>query len=173
MTFLASKGANLEPFVVTAQIQLLSRVVKLSWLDDPDAHDAIVAEMMDFLKQPSEAHYLVGLKIFNQLVSEMNQQTPGTSLISQRKVAVSFRHNALLTIFEVSLRALQSLRSGQGPAPTEAVPDARLKEQACALVLACLSYDFVGTSADESSSIAPFMNGKGGCAPFRAHASFR
>ena len=68
MTFLASKGANLEPFVVTAQIQLLSRVVKLSWLDDPDAHDAIVAEMMDFLKQPSEAHYLVGLKIFNQLV---------------------------------------------------------------------------------------------------------
>jgi hypothetical protein len=34
--------------VVTAQIQLLSRVVKLSWLDDPDAHDAIVAEMMDF-----------------------------------------------------------------------------------------------------------------------------
>jgi hypothetical protein len=82
--------------VVTAQIQLLSRVVKLSWLDDPDAHDAIVAEMMDFLKQPSEAHYLVGLKIFNQLVSEMNQQTPGTSLISQRKVAVSFRHSALL-----------------------------------------------------------------------------
>ena len=29
------------------------------------------------------------------------------------------------------------------------------------------------TSPAESSSIAPFMKGKGGCAPFRAHDSFR
>ena len=147
MTFLASKGANLEPFVVTAQIQLLSRVVKLSWLDDPDAHDAIVAEMMDFLKQPSEAHYLVGLKIFNQLVSEMNQQTPGTSLISQRKVAVSFRHSALLSLFQVALQSLQNLQS-ENP---DGNHKTRLKESATSLTLACLSYDFVGTSLDEST----------------------
>ena len=147
MTFLASKGANLEPFVVTAQIQLLSRVVKLSWLDDPDAHDAIVAEMMDFLKQPSEAHYLVGLKIFNQVVSEMNQQTPGTSLISQRKVAVSFRHSALLSLFQVALQSLQNLQS-ENP---DGNHKTRLKESATSLTLACLSYDFVGTSLDEST----------------------
>ena len=107
VNFLAAKGASLEPFVATAQIQLLSRAVKVGWADDPDAHDAVVAEIMDFLKQPSEAHYLLGLKIFHQLVSEMNQQTPGTSLVSQRKIAVSFRHDALLSLFRVALQGLQ------------------------------------------------------------------
>ena len=85
VNFLAAKGASLEPFVATAQIQLLSRAVKVGWADDPDAHDAVVAEIMDFLKQPSEAHYLLGLKIFHQLVSEMNQQTPGTPLVRNAK----------------------------------------------------------------------------------------
>ena len=147
MAFLAAKGAGAEPFVVTAQIQLLSRAIKLGWADDPDAHDAIVAEIMDFLKQPSEAHYLIGLKIFNQLVAEMNQQTPGTSLVSQRKTAVSFRHSALLSLFQVALRGLQGLQS-ENPERTHKT---KLKESATALTLACLSYDFVGTSLDESA----------------------
>ena len=142
--YLANKAATLESFVTTAQIQLLSRITKTGWLDSDDAHREIVNEVMNFLKQPSTAHYHVGLKIFNQLVTEMNQQTQGTSLISQRKVAVSFRHNALLNIFQVSLQALQSL---QGDPASEA----RLKEQAASLVLVCLSYDFVGTSLDEST----------------------
>ena len=62
---------------------------------------------------------------------------PGTSLISQRKIAVSFRHNALLNIFQISLQALQSLQA-------DPASEARLKEQATTLVLVCLSYDFVG-----------------------------
>ena len=145
INFLANKASSLEGFVATAQIQLLSRIIKTGWLDDPDAHAQIVEDIMHFLKQPSTAHYHVGLKILNQLVSEMNQATPGTSLISQRKVAVSFRHNALLQIFQVSLQALQSLPVGlrQRGAPEGAshVPSP----------LVCLSYDFVGTSLDEST----------------------
>ena len=144
INFLANKASSLEGFVATAQIQLLSRIIKTGWLDDPDAHAQIVEDIMHFLKQPSTAHYHVGLKILNQLVSEMNQATPGTSLISQRKVAVSFRHNALLQIFQVSLQALQSLQS-------DSASEARLKEQATSLALVCLSYDFVGTSLDEST----------------------
>ena len=147
VSFLAAKGASLEPFVATAQIQLLSRAVKVGWADDPDAHDAVVAEIMDFLKQPSEAHYLLGLKIFHQLVSEMNQQTPGTSLVSQRKIAVSFRHSALLSLFRVALQGLQGLQS-ENP---DRAHKPKLKEAATALTLACLSYDFVGTSLDESA----------------------
>jgi hypothetical protein len=42
-----------------------------------DAHREIVNDIMNFLKQPSTTHYHVGLKIFNQLVTEMNQQSPG------------------------------------------------------------------------------------------------
>ena len=145
INFLANKGNSLEGFVVTSLVQLLSRITKTAWLDaDNDAHREIVTEVMNFLKQQNNTHYHIGLKIFNQLVMEMNQQSPGTSLIAQRKIAVSFRHNALLQIFQVSLQALQELQASQSS-------EARLKEQAASLVLACLSYDFVGTSLDEST----------------------
>jgi exportin-7 len=157
--FLASKSDALESFVLIAQIQLLSRVIKTGWLDDPDAHETILDEVMDFLKQPGEGHYLVGLKIFNQLVMEMNQQTPGTSLISQRKVAVSFRHDALLRLFRVALQGLQSLMEGgggaladtQNPGQNTTSLKPKLREQCVKLTLNCLSYDFVGTSLDEST----------------------
>ena len=33
--------------------------------------------LQNFLKQPSTTHYHIGLKIFNQLVTEMNQASPG------------------------------------------------------------------------------------------------
>ena len=106
INFLANKGNSLEGFVVTSLVQLLSRITKTAWLDaDNDAHREIVTEVMNFLKQQNNTHYHIGLKIFNQLVTEMNQQSPGTSLIAQRKIAVSFRHNALLQIFQVSLQA--------------------------------------------------------------------
>ena len=39
----------------------------------------------------SQGHYLLGLKILNSLVSEMNQPTPGRTLTQHRKIAVSFR----------------------------------------------------------------------------------
>lgn len=44
----------------------------------------------------------------------------------------------------MSLQALQSLQA-------DSASEARLKEQATSLVLVCLSYDFVGTSLDEST----------------------
>ena len=72
-----TKGTGLESFVTTAQIQLLSRITKTGWLDSDDAHRVIVDEIMNFLKQPSTTHYHIGLKIFNQLVTEMNQASPG------------------------------------------------------------------------------------------------
>ena len=160
INFLANKASSLEGFVATAQIQLLSRIIKTGWLDDPDAHAQIVEDIMHFLKQPSTAHYHVGLKILNQLVSEMNQATPGTSLISQRKVAVSFRHNALLQIFQVSLQALQSLQS-------DSASEARLKEQATSLALVCLSYD----SWAPRSTNPPKTSGRSRCLPRGARSS--
>ncbi len=39
----------------------------------------------------SPGHYLLGLRVLNMLVLEMNQPTPGRTLTQHRKVAVSFR----------------------------------------------------------------------------------
>ena len=76
---------------------------------------------------------------------------PGTSLISQRKIAVSFRHNVLLNIFQVSLQALQSLQSDPNS-------EARLKEQAVQLVLvepcrSCSSNDITRCCCSSSSLV--------------------
>ena len=140
MNFPAAKGASLEPFVATAQIQLLSRAVKVGWADDSTrttgrGRDHGLSEAALGGALPSR------LKIFHQLVFEMNQQTPGTPLVSQRKIAVSFRHNALLSLFRVALQGLQGLQS-ENP---DRAHKPKLKEAATALTLACLSYDFVGT----------------------------
>jgi hypothetical protein len=52
----------------------------------------------------------VGLKIFNQLATEMNQPTPGRSLTLHRKTAVSFRDTSLFHIFPVALTCLKQLQ---------------------------------------------------------------
>lgn len=82
-----------------ALVQLLCRVTKLGWFDT-DAHHEIVKDVSKFL-QASPAHYFQGLKIFNQLTTEMNQPTPGRSLTLHRKTAVSFRDASLFHIFPV------------------------------------------------------------------------
>ena len=43
----------------------------------------------------SQGHYLLGLRILNMLVTEMNLPTPGRTLTQHRKVAVSFRDQVL------------------------------------------------------------------------------
>lgn len=142
LTFLASKGQELQGFVTTSLIQLLCRITKLGWYDDDRFRD-IVKEAMKFLTQGMVDHFLIGLKIFNQLVSEMNQSNPGLSLTHHRKTACSFRDLALFQIFQISLTSLQQLQMDAA--------DERLREQAIALSLKCLSFDFIGTSLDESS----------------------
>jgi len=143
LSYLASSGIGLQSFVTTTLIQLLGRVTKLGWFDS-DTHREIVQDVMTFLQQPTAGHYFIGLKILTQVTQEMNQPSSGFSLIQQRKIAVNFRDNALLQIFQVSLEALRQLHG-------DASAEEKLKEQAASLVLRCLSYDFVGTSLDESS----------------------
>lgn len=54
------------------------------------------------LSQATNDHYVIGLKILNQLVEEINIPTSGRTLPQHRKTAVSFRDLCLLPIFQVS-----------------------------------------------------------------------
>ncbi|GLJ18772.1 hypothetical protein SUGI_0335220 [Cryptomeria japonica] len=139
--YLATRGPELQPYVTGSLIQLLCRVTKLGWYDD-DRFREIVKESMDFLSQSTTGHYFIGLKILNQIVAEMNQPNPGFPLTHHRKIACSFRDLALFQIFQISITSLQQLKNDV---------DKKLKEQALSLALKCLSFDFVGTSLDESS----------------------
>ncbi|KAK9122587.1 hypothetical protein Sjap_012189 [Stephania japonica] len=140
INYLATRGPELQPFVTASLVQLFCRVTKFGWFDD-DRFKDVVNESMDFLKATSD-HYAIGLKILNQLVSEMNQPSPGLTSTHHRRVACSFRDHALFEIFQICLTSLNQLK-------TDVM--SRLQELALSLALKCLSFDFVGTSLDESS----------------------
>ncbi|PSS01717.1 Exportin-7 like [Actinidia chinensis var. chinensis] len=140
INYLATRGPDLEPFVIGSLIQLFCRVIKFGWLDD-DSFREVVKESMNFLNQ-STFHFAIGLKILNQLISEMHQPNPGLSSTHHRRVACSFRDQSLLQIFRISLTSLCQLKNDVG---------SKLQQLALSLSLKCLSFDFVGTSFDESS----------------------
>ncbi|KAI4300942.1 hypothetical protein L6164_034268 [Bauhinia variegata] len=140
INYLASKGPDLEPFVLGSLIQLFCRITKFGWLDDDRFRD-VVKEAMNFLGQ-APYHYAVGLKILNLLVSEVNQPYPGLPPSRQRRIASAFKDQALFEIFKISLTSLFQLKNDVG---------SKLQELSLSLSLSCLSFDFMGTSYDESS----------------------
>lgn len=141
INYLATRGPELQPFVTASLIQLLCRVTKFGWFDDDRFRD-LVKESTNFLSQATPGHYAIGLKILNQLISEMNQANAGLPATKHRRVACSFRDQSLFQIFQISLTSLGQLKN-------DAI--SQLQELALSLSLKCLSFDFVGTSVDESS----------------------
>ncbi|CAI5527637.1 unnamed protein product [Closterium sp. Naga37s-1] len=161
VSFLATKGPKAESFVTASLVQLLCRISKLGWYDDERFRD-IVDECTKFLAQV-RVIAVQGLKIFNQLVAEMNQPSPGRSLTFHRKTACSFRDLALFAIFQISLTSLRQLQSDDlalfaifqisltSLRQLQSDADDKLRAEAFSLAPRCLSFDFVGTSLDESS----------------------
>ncbi|XP_021733858.1 exportin-7-like isoform X2 [Chenopodium quinoa] len=141
INYLATRGPELQHFVIQSLIQLLCRLTKFGWFDDDRFRD-VVKESMNFLSQATPHHYAIGLKILNQLVSEINQPNSGLPATHHRRVACSFRDQSLFQIFQISLTSLQQLASDS---------TSKLQELALSLALKCLSFDFVGTTVDESS----------------------
>ncbi|XP_072056540.1 uncharacterized protein [Arachis hypogaea] len=72
----------------------------------------------------------------------MNQANAGLPATNHRRVACSFRDQSLYQIFQISLTSLGQLKNDV---------ISQLQELALSLSLKCLSFDFVGTSIDESS----------------------
>ena len=122
--------------------------------------------------QASAEHCVLGLRIFGQLVSSMNQRKVGSlSLANHRKTATSFRDSCLLDIFRISLTTLSQLVTktaviGDGTSDdliyeewfywclhfyTAKLED-DLKDYSLSLALECLSFDFIGTAPDDASN---------------------
>lgn len=145
LNYLANKGPQTEQYVRLELSTLLCRVTKLGW-NDGDTHRTIVDDVTRFLDASAE-HCMIGLQVLARLVSEMNSMTSSirrTFTHSQsRKVAISFRDLLLLKIFNISLTTLAQLSLP----PTHA----KIRSYGLQLALACLSFDFVGSSLDESN----------------------
>jgi exportin-7 len=59
--------------------------------------------------QHTVVHCIIGLKVLNELVVEMNQRTKKRSMTQHRKVAVSFRDHSLLQCFEIGITILSQV----------------------------------------------------------------
>lgn len=148
LNHLATRGPAISQFVATVLIQLLARVTKFAWFDDP-SHQDITDNVAKFL-EATVPHFIIGLKILNELINEMNQSTGGHLTLTQhRKIAISFRDKALLRIFQISLNSLKQLTSNT--ASSDASQQDKIKDQSLKLALQCLSFDFIGITPDESS----------------------
>ncbi|KAG7530517.1 Armadillo-type fold [Arabidopsis thaliana x Arabidopsis arenosa] len=157
VNYLATRGPKMQSFVIASLIQLLCRLTKFGWLDDDRFRD-VVKESTNFLDRciflgnivtvfpwllvRSSDHYAIGLRILDQLVQEMNQPNPGLPSTHHRRVACNFRDQSLFQIFRIALTSLSYLKNDAS---------GRLQELALSLALRCVSFDFVGTSIDEST----------------------
>lgn len=62
INYLASKGPELEPFVLGSLIQLFCRITKFGWLDD-DKFTEVVKEAMNFLSQVTCYVFIMQLQL--------------------------------------------------------------------------------------------------------------
>ncbi|PON80683.1 Coatomer beta subunit [Parasponia andersonii] len=148
ISYLATRGAKLEPFVLGSLVQLFCRITKFGWFDDKRFKE-VVKETMNFLSQGPN-HSAIGLKILNQLISEMNQPHPGLPASRQRRIASCFSDQLLLQIFQISISSLDQVKNDVSILTKDSV-GSKMQELAISLSLSCLSFDFLGTSFDESS----------------------
>ncbi|KAJ1421190.1 armadillo-type protein, partial [Ochromonadaceae sp. CCMP2298] len=148
LRYLGHNATHLQEFVVGHMTKLICRITKLGWFDNPE-HREIVDEIRKFL-EASVAHSLIGLKMLNSLVDEMNCPTTGRSLTVHRKTAVSFRDASLLPIMEIAVTTLRNLlttnREQFGADKEEKIVHLSLQ-----IATACLSFDFIGTNPEESA----------------------
>lgn len=108
--YLANKGPQLRDFLVLSLVKLVCRITKLGWFDDT-AHRDLAEDVTKFL-QATVDHCILGLKILNQLVDELNIPTAGRTLTQHRKTSVSFRDVSLLKVFQLGLTTLKQLQTG-------------------------------------------------------------
>ena len=150
---------NLAPFVVQGMLQLFARITKNGWLEEEKDNSypfRNVTEQLRQYVQASSEDCLIGVRtvqLLAQLVSEVNHISEAEahrSLTKQRKIASSFRDNQLYDIF---CMACELLDKGLGLLQTNPQDENIMIPMQHVLRLAfnCLTFDFIGTSPDESS----------------------
>lgn len=110
LTYLANNGPTLQDFLTLSLIKLVCRITKLGWFDD-SSHRELADDVTKFL-QATVDHCILGLKILNQLVDELNIPTSGRTLTQHRKTSVSFRDVSLLKVFQLGLTTAKQLQTG-------------------------------------------------------------
>ncbi|XP_018901722.1 exportin-7 isoform X2 [Bemisia tabaci] len=155
LNYLATR-LKLPSFVIQALVTLFARITKLGWFDcekDVYIFRNVVNDVSKYL-QGSVEHCMIGVQLLSQLTSEMNQISEADanrSLTKHRKIASSFRDTQLFEIFRLSCSLLGTASENCKSLNFNDEAQHGLMTQLLHLAHNCLTFDFIGTSTDESS----------------------
>ncbi|KAG1441104.1 hypothetical protein G6F56_011633 [Rhizopus delemar] len=138
---------DLQPFVINKLASVLALLTRFGYLDHEE-YQQIYKDMTQFL-QASAEHRIVGLQILSVIVQDMNSASVPKYAAKFRKSAAGVRDTQLFDIFKNAFEWLEGLISRSIPFETVAQED-RTKDATLDLLLKCLSYDFAGTTVDET-----------------------
>jgi len=147
---------KLAQFVVQGLVTLFARITKLGWFDVKEedfVFREVIQDVSKFL-QGSVEHCMIGVQLLNQLTCEMNQMSEADanrSLTKHRKIASSFRDTQLFDIFQLSGQLLRTAYDQRKSLNFNDESQHELLKQLLRLAHNCLTFDFIGTSTDESS----------------------
>jgi len=147
---------KLPPFVVQGLVTLYSRITKLGWFDsekDDFVFRNVMSDVNKFLSGTAE-QCMVGIQLLSQLTCEMNQISEADasrSLTKHRKIASSFRDTQLFEFFQMSTNLLRTALENKKNLDFTDSAQHGLLTQLLRLSHNCLTFDFIGTSTDESS----------------------
>ncbi|XP_031210465.1 ran-binding protein 17 isoform X9 [Mastomys coucha] len=150
LNYVASQP-KLAPFVIQALIQVIAKLTKLGWFEvqkDEFVFREILADVKKFLQGTVE-HCIIGVIILSELTQEMNLVDYSRPSAKHRKVATSFRDTSLKDILVLACSLLKQVLAK--PLNLQDQDQQSLVTQVLKLVLSCLSFDFLGSSADESA----------------------
>ncbi|KAI7869031.1 armadillo-type protein [Spinellus fusiger] len=139
---------DLQPFVIMQLASVLSLLTRLGWLDVEEYRN-VEQDINQFYKA-SVDHRIVGMQILAVIIQDINGPSPPRNSAKFRKAAGGFRDTQLFHIFEAAFDTLENLlrrtiiydKAGQ---------EERMQDATLNVLLRCLSYDFAGTSLDETS----------------------
>jgi len=147
---------KLAQFVVQGLVTLFARITNLGWFDSKDDEFVfrnVISDVTKFL-QGSADHCMIGVQLLSQLTCEMNQisdSDANRSLTKHRKIASSFRDTQLFDIFQLSCTLLRTAYENRSKLNFNDESQHELLKQLLRLAHNCLTFDFIGTSTDESS----------------------
>ncbi|KAJ6659205.1 hypothetical protein lerEdw1_019250 [Lerista edwardsae] len=150
LNYVASRP-KLALFVIQALVQVIAKITKLGWFDvqkDQLIFRDIIADVKKFL-QGTVDHCIIGVMILSELTQEMNFVDYSRPSSKHRKIAISFRDTTLKEILMLACSLLKEMLAK--PLNLQDQLQQNLAMHLLKLVLNCLNYDFIGSSADESA----------------------
>uniref|UniRef100_K7E3Z4 RAN binding protein 17 n=1 Tax=Monodelphis domestica TaxID=13616 RepID=K7E3Z4_MONDO len=150
LNYIASRP-KLAPFVIQGLVQVIAKITKLGWFEarkEQFVFRDIIADVKKFL-QGTMDHYVIGVVILSELTQEMNLVDYSRPSAKHRKIATSFRDTSLKDILVLACSLLKEVLAK--PLNLQDQVQQNLVMQVLKLVLNCLNFDFIGSSADESA----------------------